>query len=161
MMLNDLVLNREKKSGLSGEKGFTLVEVIVVLLIMGILLAYVFFGSMNNNNLQTEVDVFKSHLRYAQYIALCGDNTYTWRIDARADSYTFSRVSAAGASVNMSLPGEIFDTHTFAAGVTLAPVRTIDFNQWGSPGGSNITMTLSQGGVSANIIVTSYTGFVK
>ena len=171
-MLKHLTLNRKKKIGLSTKKGFTVIEVISVLVIIGILTAYVLFRSTNNNNLQTEADLFKSHLRYAQYIALCQrtesiltplNGNYTWMINASANSYTFYRVDAAGATVSFSLPGETFGTHTFAQGVTLAlvPVGTINFDQWGSPGGNDITITLSQGGESRNIIITRNTGFVQ
>lgn len=163
-MLKYLILNRKKTIDPSTEKGFTLIEVIAVLVLIGILLAYVFFRTTSNNNLQTEVDLFKSHLRYAQYIALCGDNTYTWRITTTANNYVFSRETVAPvASLHMSLPGETFDTHTFARGVTItAGGGTINFDQWGSPGVNNITITLSQGGVSApNIIITRNTGFIQ
>ena len=140
-----------------------MIEVIVVIVIMGILLAYVFFRTTNNNNLQTEVDMFKSHLRYVQYIALCGDNTYIWRVNAGANSYAFSRLAVAtGASVNMILPGEISGTHTFAPGVTLvAGAGMINFDQWGSPGGNNIIITLRQGGVPTGISITKNTGFIQ
>ena len=159
-MFKYLILNIKKVICRSTEKGFTLIEVIAVLVILGIITAYILFSTTNNNNnLHTEVDMFKSHLRYAQYIALCGDGTYTWRINAGANSYTFSRLPAASAP--FSLPGETSDTHTFASGVTItAGAGTINFNQWGSPGANDITITLSQGGESGNIIITRNTGFI-
>lgn len=164
-MLNDLILKRKSKIGTSSEKGFSLIEAIAVIVVLGILFAYLFFHSTSNNNLHTEVDMLKSHLRYVQYIALCGDGTYRWRItiDAGTNSYTFSRLTVAtGATENFSLPGEISNTHTLASGVTVtAGAGTINFNEWGSSGSNNITVTLSQGGTSASIIITRNTGFIQ
>ncbi len=52
--------------------GFTIIEIITVLIVVGILtsVAAASFSSMDDEKLATEVEILKSHLRYAQSRAM-------------------------------------------------------------------------------------------
>ena len=143
-----------------GERGFTIIEVIVVIVIISVLMAYAASKINFTANLQAEVDKLKSNLRYAQQIALCGNNTYTWVMTVTANSYTFTRVDSASNSVNMYLPSG-GSTANLPSGITVtAGTGAISYDQWGSPGGNSITIALSDGSTTSNITVTKNTGFV-
>ncbi|MDA3832196.1 MAG: prepilin-type N-terminal cleavage/methylation domain-containing protein [Spirochaetales bacterium] len=152
-----------KNTHAPGEKGFTIIEVIAVIVVISILAAYAVSRMNFNVNLQAEADIFKSNLRYVQQIALCGDNTYTWRIDVGVDvganSYTFTRVDSANNSVNMWLPSGD-STVNFPDGITAGWTGTINFDQWGSPGSDSIIIALADGSTTRSITVTKNTGFV-
>jgi len=148
-----------KNTHAPGEKGFTIIEVIAVIVLISILAAYAASRMNLDTNLQAEADIFKSNLRYAQQIALCGNNTYTWRIGVGENSYTFTRLDSANNSVNMWLPSGD-STVNFPTGITAGWTGTINFDQWGSPGGDDIIITLDDGSTTRDITVTKNTGFV-
>jgi prepilin-type N-terminal cleavage/methylation domain-containing protein len=152
-----------KTSHCPGQNGFTLLEILSVMVIISIISAFALSRINFNTNLQTEVDKMKSQLRYVQHIALCGNNTYTWRVNVTANSYAFTRWDGA-SSVAMPLPGATGvanNTVNFPTGITVtAGTGMISFDQWGSPGSNSKNITLSDGGTNRGITVTKNTGFV-
>jgi prepilin-type N-terminal cleavage/methylation domain-containing protein len=153
---------KDKSDQLSGARGFTLIEVIAVLAVISIVVVSVVSRINFNADLQAEADKFKSQLRYVQQIGLCGNNTYTWRMDVNQNSYSFVRVAGA-ASVNMPLPGATGSSNNianFATGITAGWTGSINFDQWGSPGSNTINIPLTDGSTTVTVIVTKNTGFV-
>ena len=132
-------------------RGFTLIEAIAVLVILGIIAAVaVSRGLSTNNDLIPQADIVKSHLRFAQLKALADDvkddgTAASWGIafEATGNSYTLYN---NGTVASINLPGENGNTHTFPTGVTVTTPVTVTFDSWGSPG-ADITITLNQGGV--------------
>ena len=161
------------KERLVSNRGFTLIEVIAVLIILAIIGAVVIsrVAATNNANLQSEVNSLKGHLRYAQSLAM--NNIYTtnttsanyatrtkWGINVGSSSYTLVKyVADANANSTSPLPNESSATHTFANGIT-ASVSTgnnpILFDSWGSPGTSSTTVSIG----SQSITITAETGFI-
>jgi prepilin-type N-terminal cleavage/methylation domain-containing protein len=142
---------KAKSSHLPRQYGFTLIEVLAVIVIISIIAAFTVSRINFNTNLQTEVDKMKSQLRYVQHIALCGN--------------TFSRCDVNGANcVNMPLPGATGvanNTVNLPTGITVtAGTGTINFDQWGNPGNNNINVSLTDGSTNRGITVTKNTGFV-
>ena len=135
------------------ERGFTLIEIIAVLLLMGILSVV---AVVHSNNLGVEADVrgaaevVKNHLRYAQTKAMNAD--LGWGINFAGSSYTLEDANRVSAI----LPGDLPQGMTYAA--TVNPV--LFENRWGSPGSATITVTVSKGGTSQTITVTKNTGFI-
>jgi prepilin-type N-terminal cleavage/methylation domain-containing protein len=157
-------------SGFSGQKdpgagrnGFTLIEVVAVIVIIAVIAAFALSRINFRTDLQAEVDKMKSQLRYVQHVALCGNNTYTWRMNITANSYTFTRWDGVN-SVGMPLPGAtgtVNNTVNLPTGITVtAGTGTISFDQWGSPGANTIAIDMTDGSTTRGITVTKNTGFV-
>ncbi|PKN77502.1 MAG: hypothetical protein CVU52_00030 [Deltaproteobacteria bacterium HGW-Deltaproteobacteria-10] len=85
----------------NGNKGFTMIEIIAVMIIMGILAAIAISRSVNYDaEVYTSADALKSHLRYAQTMAMNYSYTATapgvWGISGTTNSYwLFEGTSAA------------------------------------------------------------------
>lgn len=160
----------------SDNKGFTLIEIIAVLIILGIMAAVAVsrMGS-NQSDLIPQVDIIKSHLRFAQLKALADDinddgTAVSWRIVFTTNYYTLYKNNTAAA---INLLGEDGNRHTFQNGVTFTtatPTATIAFDRWGSPVDStdatlpplavDATVTLSQGGTTSTINIAKNTGYI-
>ena len=162
---NNVFVNKTKSGHSPRQDGFTLVEVLAVMVIISILAAFAVSRINFDTNLRAEVDKMKSQLRYVQQIALCGNNTYTWRITVNANSYTFTRCDVNGANcVSMPLPGATGaanNTVGLPASITAtAGIGAINFDQWGSPGSNSIDIRLTDGSTNRGITVTKNTGFI-
>jgi len=143
-------------------KGFTLIEVIAVLAIMGIVAAVVVsrMTGTHEYSLAAEADTLKGHLRYAQYRAMSDDAL--WKVSITSSAYTLQRDMKAICN----LPNENSGTHTLPTGVSLSG-SSVNFDDWGSPvdasgtpNATNLTLTLSSGGESRTITITRNTGFI-
>ncbi len=156
-------MNKPNKTKIDN-RGFTLIEVIAVLIILGIMAAVAInrVGS-NQSNLITQADIVKTHLRFAQLKAL-QDDVNEWSITFAANSYTLSCTGTTCPSSPIYLPSESSSTHTFPVGITVASnPSTINYDLWGSPvpAGSGATVTLSQTGSTPIVItVSANTGFI-
>ena len=143
----------------SGESnhGFTLIEMIAVLIVIGILasVAAVIFSSMDDEKLATEVEILKSHLRYAQSRAMI-DNV-SWGIASSGNSYT---LQTGGSTSTSSLPNDDSSTHNLQIGVT-ANGPSVAFDNFGSPIGEGISIKLRAGNGSRTITITKNTGFIQ
>ena len=137
-----------------------MIEVIAVLLLFGIVAAVVvsYAPSTDSYKLASEEAIMKGHLRYAQFRAM-GDNM-SWGISFTSNSYTLQK---SGAPASSNLPNENSATHNLHAGVTITSGvgTTITFDEWGSPGPSNISIILSVGADSRTVMLTRNTGFIQ
>ena len=153
------------------DKGFTMIEVIAVLIIVAIISAVVISRGMDTDsvNLRAEVDTLKGHLRYAQYLALNENDTdpanplearIKWGIDVGTSSYTLVKyVADTPATHTIRLPNESSDTHSFSPTITASStVNPILFDEWGSPGAENIDITI--GGKTITGAIKAGTGFI-
>ncbi len=140
-----------------------MIEVIAVLMVAGVIAAVAVtkMASTASYSLAAEVDILKSHLRYAQFRAL--SDTKKWGISVAANSYTLIYGDGAPYTTPYLLPNEASATHSLANGISFsfpAAGATINFDQWGSPGIADITVTLSSSGGSQSFTVTKNTGFI-
>ncbi len=146
-------------AGMYNHRGFTLIEAIAVLLLLGVLSAVIVssYASTQGNTLVSEEATLKGHLRFAQLRAM--NDQVSWGIGLGANAYTFLR---NGIPAPHDLPGEDSTVHNLPSGVsiTLGAGTTVAFDQWGSPGPANITITLSSGLDSRTIPITGSTGFI-
>ena len=151
--------------------GFTMIEIVVVLVVLFILSAVVIsrYRTADSNELMAETDGLKANLRYAQIKAMSDtlqpNSNPRWEFEiTNVTSYTLYRRGDNGVRVSVNLPSEVppSPAHGLPAGVTLTSGvgLVIMFDDWGSPGSSNISIALTQGTQSSTVSITRNTGFI-
>ncbi len=154
---------------IKNNSGFTLIEVVAVLVVMSIITAFVVGRVVENKpELIAQKEVLKVHLRYAQSRAMNSNDNYG--IQSSGNTYWLFRVS--GTNI-VRFPGEQSDTINLSAlGLTLAMVgggNIVSFDSRGIPYTDNSgtiqavdrTLRLSSGSDSESIIITKNTGFIQ
>lgn len=136
--------------------GFTLIEVIAVLIILGIVTAVAISRLSLPGYLVSEADVLKASLRFAQLKALGDDVAASGGIVFENSGYTLYKVSSPAP---IYLPGVNSNHRNFASGVTTS-ATAVNFDRWGNPGVNPINITLSQAGATTVITVATGTGFI-
>jgi prepilin-type N-terminal cleavage/methylation domain-containing protein len=146
--------------------GFTWIELIVVMVIMGIMSAFVAVGFMGSDTeLATQTEIIKTHLRYAQSRSM-NSNT-AWYIQFSSNAYSLYK---SGDAVPKLLPGGDSPTVTLPSGMNITS-GTVSFDDWGKPcidtaepptaQATDRTITVSDGSGSRDIIITKNTGFIQ
>ncbi len=142
-----------------GKAGFTMIEIIAVLLILGIIAAVVAVRMSDTSayDLASQMEVVKAHLRLAQSRAMSSSSP--WGINF-ATSTTYYLFQGSGSTTPVLLLGEDnatvnLTTKKSALTINSAPQR-ITFDAYGSPGTATVTVATSGG----NITVTKNTGFI-
>jgi len=161
-----------------GEKGFTLIEIIAVLILIAIVSAVVLSRGMSTAeaDLKAKAEVLKNHIRFAQMKAMNADADKTY-INNCESSYG---ISCSGSSYFMFrncdknltsiLPGAN-NVSVSLDNMTLTPNTDVTFDRWGRPctdltgntlAAADITLTLSHPQVaqSETIRITKNTGYV-
>lgn len=149
--------------------GFTMIEVVAVLIILGILAAVAIsrIPNLREYDVASEAGIVKSHLRYAHSRAM--NTSSVWGINF-STSTTYSLFKDGNTSNKVRLPGEGSVDRTLPSGITLSPTGiVVSFDSWGAPyqdaGGTNAqsgnrSITLSAGGSSESITITQKTGYI-
>lgn len=136
-----------------------MIEMVVVLIVMAIIATFILArATPGSNDLIAQTEILKSHIRYAQIRAM--NDTVPWGIHIpAAGSYILYKNNAQATSL---LPGETAQTHTLPTGITVTAGvgSTYNFDDFGSPGTSTLTITLSQGTTTSNITITKNTGYI-
>jgi len=145
--------------------GFTIVEVIVVLLVIGILTAVAVAKVFSTDpyTLKSQTEVIKTHLRYAQARAM--NTNRVWGIDFPS-STTYSLFRNGDTNDTVALPGADSNPATLPSGVTVS-TGTVSFDNWGSPyanatatpPSTDITITVTCNGTES-ILITKNTGYI-
>jgi MSHA pilin protein MshC len=152
MQIEEIMRDRRRN-----DKGFTLIEIIAVLVIIAIISAVVISRGTATDaaNLQAEVNTLKGHLRYAQYLAMNDISPVKWGIQVGGTSYTLIKVDTSGTTSPFNLPNESSATHSIAP-FTATAVNVL-FDELGSPN-TAATITLTPGPQS--ITITPETGLI-
>lgn len=164
--------------------GFTLLELIVVLILMGIVSAYVLGRSLATEaiDLTAQADRIRSHLRYAQIEAMKRSDT-VWGIKSTggADGHYWLFRGTDPDGVKLRIPGAAYaegdDRVSLAAlKIELDPPFVLYFNRVGRPYtaytnyeddtpntrlAAELAITVKAGGETRTIAVTPETGLVR
>ncbi|MDO9515296.1 MAG: type II secretion system protein [Syntrophales bacterium] len=158
-------------TGVRGSRGFTLVEVIAVLIVIGILtgVAVVTLFSTDTYTTKSQLAMVKAHLRYAQARAIHSDSACgikfagTRSHDGRTYSnYWFFTDGDDTTKIKFQVEDDSRYVVVFSDGsvgvwpLAISTVATVEFDEWGSPGSTSITISTDAG----NIVVTKNTGYI-
>lgn len=163
------------------ERGFTMIEIVVVLLVMVIIGAALVMSDVYSTtvyDLSSEVEIIKSHIRYAQSRAMNSNSMWGMKFDGSAGTGSYYLIqiitdpSLGRIEKKRPLPGE--DRGNYPAddppdvslpdGMVVATV-TVYFDEWGKPynaippsvESSAITVTID----TEAITIEKNTGFVR
>ncbi len=151
-------------------RGFTLVEITVVVVLSGIIAAVVFARSISTDqmNIVGQVDKIRNHIRYAQSMAM--KRNEPWGISCNASQYWLSDITLNA----VKLPGTTTDQISLAdLGVSMTAFA-VYFDPLGIPyhsyldeenndpvtPGNPMTITISAGSESYTLNITPETGFI-
>jgi len=137
--------------------GFTLIEVILVLLVLGVLAAVVIprVGNLGDD-VRAEAERLRANLRYAQSLAMTG-NTADWSVLISPQSYQLQR---NGQPAPVNWPGGNAPLRVLAGGVTITGgAGVLAFDHLGAPP-ATVSIVLSDGARTATVTVLGFTGLV-
>lgn len=134
---------------MGSDKGFTLIEIVAVLLLLGVVSAVLVAGGLKSDaGERTATEVLKSHLRYAQSRSMNGD--VSWGVQFGGGTYSLVR-DVGGVPQTVAFPGE----NRLNLPIPSTAAGSVSFDTWGKPSGlSSITL----GGQV--ITITPDTGFI-
>jgi prepilin-type N-terminal cleavage/methylation domain-containing protein len=142
----------------SHPKGFTLLEIIAVLLIFSILAGVVLIRVNSPAELAGRAEVIKNHLRYAQSMAMLSNQV--WGVRFEAEQYVLFEEDEA-----RFFPGE--ENPVLLKDLTASPL-TIGFDGWGMPLdlaasiplGADALLRISDSESTLTVTISRDTGFV-
>lgn len=147
-----------------GQRGFTLVELITVMVILGIISVIALPRMFNSNSFDSRAfsDSVRATLRLAQKTAIAERRNVCVNVTTAAPANLTINVSSTSAGAcDIPMPSFSGDgnfqakTHGSAQLTSSAPVIT--FNSAGSPGAANITLQVD---AEPPIVVSAVTGYV-
>jgi len=111
--------------------GFTLIEMVVVMLLISIIAAAVFSRSITTSQIEFvgQVDKIRNQIRYPQSMAM--KRNETWGIKSQNGSYWIFSGTNPDANLRY-LPGEVTGTVAVPAGITMDNF-TVFFDKYGRP----------------------------
>jgi len=132
------------------QSGFTLVELIIVLVLIGILSSYVVIRSSDSDSLllKAHADQFAQHLRHAQMLAMTWGRSLTMAISAGGYQVSCSVPSASSPCNSTPVidpaTGQLFSV-SMTDNVSMLDSGTIEFDALGRPVQSgNLSSSVSQ-----------------
>lgn len=142
-----------------GEAGFSLIEIISVILLLGIIAAVVApkFDT-SGINADTTADSIKADLKFVQELAM-SRNPQT----AGAIGITFTQGASSYTITDPGSSGIFTQTRTLPQGITItSATTTLSFDKYGEPeiATASVSIQISVGGQTKTISVEQYSGKV-
>ncbi len=147
-----------RKGRFCGQGGFTLFEIIMVLLLLGVI-SYFAATRLFSDDAPTqaaEVELVKNHLRYAQSRAMNSESSWGIKFGSSTRYWLFKGTEE---DTVIRLPGvESSDGVMELRSIQVTPPsgNKITFDSFGSPGAATIVLNTTAG----SITVTKNTGFI-
>lgn len=153
-------------------RGFTLIELVITLVMMGILSAVVVtdISARAQHSVTTQADQFRRNLSHLQLLAISRGARLRLTVAAGGGGYSVATCATSACTTRSALvdPETGANFSVVLDGVTLSPAGNIlDFDSLGRPqsGGSLITATrsytLTGSGRSVSVTVLPVTGFAQ
>ncbi len=148
-------------AGRAPRNGFTLIELVIVLLIMGIASAVAvprFFDVQNSTRLDQACELVARDLKWARHLAMARSTSITVVFNKNTESYAIQGVmdrdhkqSPHGVDLTES-PFEVLIKDA-------TPVQTVVFDRFGNPG-DTLEVELESGALTKKVKVDSTSGWV-
>lgn len=144
------------------QRGFTLVELVIIIVLIGVLAVYAIPSSKSDLTAWNAADELMQAIRYSQQKSLDNTGQAAAGIQLQSQGFSFIGTTSLGITWNIQLP-------TPAYSIDISPTGTILFNGRGVPtcSGSlncgNATESIritTENGNSATIYIEPYTGLV-
>ncbi|MGE4504418.1 MAG: GspH/FimT family pseudopilin [Desulfovibrionaceae bacterium] len=162
---------RTRRFPRNASRGFTMIEAVVVIIVLGVLAAMVYSpgSSPLGASRKANADALRSHIRYAQSRAMKSGSTFGINCDGNA----YWLFTGNDASVPSALPGETAASVNLAARNVSLTAFTVAFDTAGrpysdanlaTPLSANLSLNLSAtdvSGVSVALTLTMETGYVR
>lgn len=148
--------------------GFTLVEVITILVILGILAVVIAPKALRPSMAGPRASEIASQLRYLQLRAM-KEKTVNWGLKCDGTNYWgFNGTNADDVNARSALPGEAGATVALTSKSMAMTGFTVFFDQYGIPYApdsatklaSTLSVTITEGGGSATLSITPETGYI-
>ncbi|MDY6905367.1 MAG: type II secretion system protein [Thermodesulfobacteriota bacterium] len=139
------------------QAGFTLIEVVAAILILGILAAVVVINSMDSRDTASRTAVLskvRNHLRYARNRSMSSQEQ--WGINFHGSTYELERLPS-GTGETLFFPGEEFEN------VQISPLSIstdVYFDEWGRPINSSGT-SIPYSAADGEITINQTTGYIQ
>ena len=153
-------------------RGFTIIEIVVVLLLVSIVAATVFGRSISTDqmNFRSQFDKIRNQMRYPQSMAM--KSHVWWGLTNDENHYwIFTQTDETASAIPRPLPGqEDIQIALADLGITMTPAFTIIFDPYGIPywGDANTKMNSEQtitlkvpGSYTATFTIIPETGFIR
>jgi prepilin-type N-terminal cleavage/methylation domain-containing protein len=152
---------RRARKRFGGQGGFTLFEVIMVLLILGVISYFAATRLFTDDVISrvSEVDLVKNHLRYAQSRAMNSEMSWGIKFESSNRYCLVNTTDEVCGDGKLLLPGiDASDGVVVLRSLQVTPPsgNKVTFDPFGSPGPATITLSTTAG----NIIITENTGFI-
>jgi len=159
------------RPGRGGRRGFTMVEVMAVVIVIGIVagIAAVRLTSTDTYAVKSQLAMVKAHLRYAQARAIHSNTA--WGINFAGTRSHDGRIYSnywlfTDGDDETPVPFQVEDDSRYvvvfsdgSVGVwplAIGTVAAVEFDEWGSPGSTSVTIATDAG----DIVITKNTGYI-